>query len=253
MRTEAYRQWLIDSGKRPDYIIRFINQATVNTKATCLGWAIQVKKQCSSDRTLLDLPVEELYALWSQRADLHDGLPNNLCTYLRSCLQFAAEQEAPITAQPVPLNLSMLAKELSCVCPCKDEDLRLVLMRVLLLDDTFRNYPDKSFSAKRDLYPGGAEYIIHRAVIKANLSKRRGDVRDRLIRVIHPLLAAANASANHHGTILLADLRAGYAQLAECLEQKLENGLTKKLTEIPGWSGSAAQDLLLRMKGWQPD
>lgn len=233
MRVEHYRKWLAANGKKPDYITRFVHQATVNTEKTCLGWAVR-EGLCPAGQTLLDLSASELYALRAQGSNL----PNHLRTYLSACLQFVAAQMAPVSSDPSALTLALLVHELQQICPLEVAE---PLLGALVLDESFAF---SNLTQRWELKPNATEYITCRAVILEHLATRYDDIRTQFIRAVHPALKQAEP---YGGSIplLLADLRSGYVLLAEHLKQKL--------SKRPGWSGSAAEELLLRMEGWRPN
>lgn len=243
-RVEVYRQWLMDKGKDPAYIDRFINQVTVRHDGTdsasqpqkagaaqnCLEWATYTLHLCPSDLTLLDLSPGELYGIWAHRKDL----PNpTMGTYLTTCLQFVAEQRAPAVDAPGPLNFSLLVRKLGVT------EAGEPLLRALLLDDAF---VFGNIRQRRELKPETDEYTVCRAVILDNLEKRLEEVAARLIFHIHPILEQRNPYGIHRD-FLLAEIRDSYAQLAEQLQ--------KALNDHPGFSGSAEEQLLLQMNGWR--
>lgn len=232
MCVEVYRKWLADSDKKPDYINRFVNQVTVNSKATCLGWAVE-KGLCPPKQTLLDLSIGQLYVLWAQRNDVNE----NQRTFLSSCMQFTLEQTLPITRHPGPLTLKLLVNTMRQVC---SKDISETLMGALLLDPKFKF---SNMIRRWELEPSRSEYAICRAAILEYLDRRRDDVSAMLIQRIHPILEQIDPSGTHD--VLLGDLRAGYVLLVESLK--------KKLNIHPGWLGSGEEDLLLRMEGWRPD
>lgn len=230
MRISLYRQWLADSKQKPEYIDKLVNQVTVNSEKTCLGWAVK-HEFCPPEATLLDLSVSALHELITQAEDL----PNNLRTYLRTCLQFTAEQDFPIAAPPGTLSFPLLVGELQQICP---SEIAEPLMRALLLSPRF------CFSSLKrwELNPDSDKYTVCRAVILENLTRRRDRVIEMLVQTVHPLLEEADPSVTYSHT-LLPDLRTGYV--------KLSSRLKKKVAQSYGFAGSAEENLLLRMDGWQ--
>lgn len=241
MRTELFRQWLSqDGGRSADTIKRCVRHATVRVPGGSLDWAIH-KGLCPGEKTLLDLNAAQLYEIRRRSVEV---LSNPDRTYLTTCLRFAAEQEAPIAEGLGPMPLSMVAQAIRTVCPKEGEDTRVILLRALLLDPGFRQYPDKDFSPKRDLLPG-KEYSVHRAVALGNLKCRRQEVADELRRSLYPLVEEQNIFSATNNAAALPALRYGLSQAAE--------KLLKRLEKVPGFSTSEERQLLLRMKGWLPN